>query len=182
MDNKNIKKNKGFALIYSIIVSMIVLIVITSIVSLGIRQNKLSGISAESQKAFYSANTALECALYWDNHTVDEGHVVFMFNGNLRGEFVSKPFVRKNYEHIKCGRGSIVNDSIGKDGLYPFTINGNTTYFSIKTDAGYCANVVVEKKVNGEKLVTTITTKGYNVCDLDDPNALERGLVIQYET
>lgn len=63
---KNNKQQKGFTLLYAVLVSSIVLAASLSIINIALKQHKLSALSRESQVAFYAANTGVDCALYWD--------------------------------------------------------------------------------------------------------------------
>src|SRR5690606_16959184 len=63
---KNINSQKGFTLLFSVLVATLVVAIGASIISIALRQTILSGTSRESQYAFYAANTMLECVFYWD--------------------------------------------------------------------------------------------------------------------
>lgn len=58
--------NRGFTLLFSIIVSSLVLAVGIAIINITLKQFILSGISEASEKAFYAANAGSECLRYWD--------------------------------------------------------------------------------------------------------------------
>src|SRR3990167_7483874 len=57
---------RGFTLLLAAIVSSIVLAVGAAIFGIAQKQVLLSAIGRDSQFAFYAADTAAECALYWD--------------------------------------------------------------------------------------------------------------------
>lgn len=61
-----IMKEKGFTILFAVIVSILVLAAGISIANISLRQLSISGVARESQKAFYAANTGTECAEYWD--------------------------------------------------------------------------------------------------------------------
>lgn len=63
---KKDKKQKGFTLLYSVLISSIVLAASLSIINIALKQHKLSALSRESQVAFYAANTGIDCAIYWE--------------------------------------------------------------------------------------------------------------------
>jgi len=58
--------NKGFTLLYAVVVTSILLASALSIISIALRELALTTSSRESQYAFYIANTGMECAQYWD--------------------------------------------------------------------------------------------------------------------
>ncbi len=59
-------RNKGFTLLLALVVTGIVLTVGLGVFDIIIREIALSAMGRESQKAFYVADTGVECALYWD--------------------------------------------------------------------------------------------------------------------
>ncbi|MEK7107503.1 MAG: hypothetical protein AAB899_04950, partial [Patescibacteria group bacterium] len=56
----------GFTLLLAALISSVVLALGVSIFEIAQKQVSLSSIGRESQFAFYAADTAAECALYWD--------------------------------------------------------------------------------------------------------------------
>ena len=90
---KVIKKEKGFVLLFSVLVSVLVLAVGASIISISLKQVILSGTGRDSQFAFYAANTGAECALYWDLAGDSDGNIIFAtsftivsIDGSLRND------------------------------------------------------------------------------------------------
>src|SRR3989344_8498174 len=57
---------RGFTLLLAALVSSVVLAVGAAIFSIAQKQVTLSVLGRDSQFAFYAADTAAECALYWD--------------------------------------------------------------------------------------------------------------------
>lgn len=57
-------KKKGFTLIMALMVINIVLAVGLGVFDIVLREIRLSGIGRESQKAFYAAETGIECGTY----------------------------------------------------------------------------------------------------------------------
>ncbi len=76
---KNIHQ-KGFVILFTILISVIVLMIGLGIFSIATRETVLSGTAREAQFAFYAADAGVECALYAE--TLD----VFNNQGN-GGEF-----------------------------------------------------------------------------------------------
>jgi len=62
----NLRAQRGFTLLLAALVSSIVLAVGAAIFGIAQKQVLLSAIGRDSQFAFYAADTAAECALYWD--------------------------------------------------------------------------------------------------------------------
>ena len=59
-------KHKGFALLYALLVASLVLSVSMALTNVVLRQFTIESAARESQYAFYAADTAAECAFYWD--------------------------------------------------------------------------------------------------------------------
>src|SRR6185369_14936182 len=57
---------KGFALLFAVLVSSVLLAIGVSIFNLTVKELALSASGRESQFSFYAADTGAECALYWD--------------------------------------------------------------------------------------------------------------------
>ncbi len=186
-----IKKQRGFIILFSMVVSSIILLISVGMYNLAKKQVVLSSYARESQRAFYAANSALECAYYYDIST-------------LIPETYFPIDAPDGYETtIHCGGFPIVVSktnatSTGEEGytqsfVFRFAgVNGLNTY-----ETG-CAYVLVEKKksdpVDGvSTLKTRVTASGFNVCvkgsdsnlydtpDFDDPTLLERRISSGYE-
>jgi len=184
---------KGFTLLFAILVSILVLAVGASIISIAIKQVILSGAGRESQYAFYAANTGVECALYWDLHglDVDEGELKYVFappDGAVRSDIEQAGMA-------ECAGGNIAS-GVGFANASDFTGAWNTsvagvTRFTIAIsndmhpDVSYCARVTVRKEPETDngvtRTITTIESRGFNTCDYqNDPRAVERGIVLRY--
>jgi len=60
------KKQKGFAMLFTVMIVTLMLSIGISISSLSFKQGILSNLAKDSQIAFYQADTAIECGLYYD--------------------------------------------------------------------------------------------------------------------
>ncbi len=60
------KQQRGFALLIAVIFMTVMLSIGLALGSLGYKQEILASTAIESQYAFYAADAALECALYYD--------------------------------------------------------------------------------------------------------------------
>lgn len=59
-------KEKGFTILLAALIASLVLALGISVFTIAQKQVILASISRSSQYAFYAADTAAECALYWD--------------------------------------------------------------------------------------------------------------------
>jgi hypothetical protein len=167
--SKNINKEKGLAILYAVIVSIIMLSVATSISSIALRQTKLSSTGRESQYAFFAANTGIECARYWDLQTFDNG-VAF---GTSTDSMVTT-------DEMKCNK-TVINSTAGNWDETDLN-NGKTTFsFKLEPDTSEPnRKYLVEVTVTKTSTSTLITSRGYNTETADAPNAVQRGLEMFY--
>lgn len=189
-------KEKGFALLFAVLVSVMVLAVGASIINISLKQVILSSAGRESQFAFYAANTGMECALYWDlNGTiVDTNTGVAQYVFPPAGE---EGLRRTDTNDFQCSGTNIATGISVYDQEYTtgWQTNTNSTVFKIAISNNLddtntvlsCAEVTVEKTietVGGEnESYTIITSQGLNTCDPEgDDRAVQRGLVLQYRS
>lgn len=179
---KNNKSHKdGFTILVAVVTASILLIIAMSIGGIALKEQVLSASGKESQVAFFAADTAMECALYWDQK-------VGVFAPDQNGNPPSTP------PSVGCNNNSLVpatasSFSVG-DTQYSYSFveenipvgNGSRTT---------CAQVTVTKYVNDSsfdgngvardptRVYTTIAAYGYNTCNAS-LNRLERGIIANY--
>jgi len=185
--------NKGFALLFAVLVSTLVLAIGASVISIALKQIVLASSSRDSQFAFYAANTGIECAIYWDLNTPTEGNVFATSTGSSLHD--SDDVIRAA---VTCGEQEIIDDDSSCDGdinnntgwcvdrdsgssaMSKFRISFNDTAISEAERLPYCVDVIVSKNFDGTNIETTIESRGYNTCDENNPRRIERGLRISY--
>jgi hypothetical protein len=65
-DNMNIRNiKKGFILVYTVLIITALLVIMGIVVDAVFNESRITQDEAETLKAFYAANTGLECARYW---------------------------------------------------------------------------------------------------------------------
>ncbi len=160
-----IKKNKAFALLYTSLLASFLLTLSVSIGFLVRKQIILSSITRESQRAFYMADSAAECALYWD------------YKGNVfdKNTATSSP-------NIKCQGVNISNSELTgtrSDGVLGLGGAPITRFKIDKPSAKRCAIVTVQKRDTVPK--TVIEAEGYNTsCNSVSRIRLQRAVRLQY--
>ncbi|MFA6258371.1 MAG: delta-60 repeat domain-containing protein, partial [Candidatus Paceibacterota bacterium] len=154
MNNFNIKNNKGFVLLFTTILSSIVLAISIGVASIALKEINFSTSTKDTNEAFFSSDTGVECALYNDKST----NSVFQEGG---------PGM------IEC-----LGESIPLSGDFPvwsFVISG------LGGDEDGCAKVVVDKSALP---TVKVTSKGYNVgdtaCESSNPYRVERELEVTF--
>lgn len=109
---------KGFTLLFAVITSSLMLAVGLAIANIAFKGITLSSGANASQRAFYAANTGLECALFWDlQHPLYSNSA---FGGYSIGGSLSTGLVA--HWRFDEGTGGTAVDSVGG---YTGTLQGN---------------------------------------------------------
>lgn len=170
--------NRGISLVISLIMMTLLLSISFSIANIILRQLRLTNIGTNSQTSFYAADSALECALYWD--TLTDGTVSGSFETAIFGTSTS---YATGSNPIKCGTNTSNPLSFVK--VVDPTYDIATTTFDIDYGQDVCSKVQVVKT----PFRTVISTSGYNTgvegdaCALGDAisrRIVERGLVFAH--
>lgn len=176
-------RSRGVAVLFAVLVSVLMVSIAATMTSIAIRQTILSNTGRDSQYAIFAANTALECALYWDlkDDIGAPGDKVFP-NAGL-GETRPSDIASGN---IMCNKGNIVTGSGFSGKAWNEDDPDETTFYMEITPVGgsgtYCASATVKKffDTSTDVATTVIEAKGHNTCNLSSPRAIERGLELSY--
>src|SRR6185437_16516038 len=181
MTGNNTKR--GFTLFYALLVSSLALAIGASIFDITLREIDLSNAATQSQYAVYVADSAAECALYWDNKYVN---ATTNNNGGSGSVFAtsSTDTTFGVAGSAVCNGADVAGPAISATPTtWPqsATANAATTTFTINgttyKNQTPCAVVYVAKV--GNPSVTTITAHGYNTC-VSSPLQLERVFQVSY--
>jgi len=145
------KKSAGFTLLYSVLVTSLLLAIGIAILNISVKEVILSGSSRDSQFAFYAADAGIECALYWD--------------------IKHRSFATSTTAIINCGGDEF--PPVGKK-ISPFVSEFTMRFLP----QDYCAKVTVEKFESPSR--TEIESRGFNTCDENNPRRVERALRVTY--
>ena len=188
-------KQKGFTLLFSVLVSTLIISISATVISIALRQTIISGTSRESQFAFYATNTVLECAFYWDVVGVEGATTGVVFPASSETRISGA-----ETDDITCAGGNITTgngfDSAFANKSWETSADETTIFIEIKDETGsfipgaasgvfarpVCAQATISKSESGGVITTTISAKGYNTCDLTSPRAVERGLIQSYQS
>lgn len=174
--NTDRKRRGGFTLLLAALTASIVLALGTSIFQIAQKEFALSAMGRDSQFAFYAADTAAECALYWD--------VRYAYFGTTTPLAAPLPLCDEQ-SLIASGNDDITGRPPPRDPseddsvLYPYTM-----LFTIEPN-GRCASVTVEKTLNEDSDVprTLVRSNGFSTdCDSipTSPRALQRSVELHY--
>jgi Tfp pilus assembly protein PilX len=182
--NKYKNKKKGVALVIAVTTMSLLLSISFSISNIVLRQIRITNINNQSKPAFYIADSALECAFYWDTVNIPDVDTGENINENFStAVFGTSTDAATN--NIKCGIDSGTPLGLTK------TLNNDQTVVVTKFDINYGNNSCAQVEVRRTEVETKITARGYNTginangngCDLSDLNTrrlVERGLTITY--
>jgi len=159
-------RRRGFTLLLAALIASIALALGTSIFEIAQKQVQLSSTGRDSQFAFYVADTAAECALYWDS----------------RYNFFS---TSTPTTAATCDNQTLSVTGRASSYVPTSTMIFQLALFTDTTPGGYCADVAVQKGVDGSTgaVRTIIDANGYNVpCAqiATSRTALQRSVELQY--
>lgn len=155
MPNKNRKNKEGFVLLLVILLISVILVIGLGVFDIVLREILISSIGRESQKAFYAADSALECVRYWGKR------IPSAFAAGL-------PFT------IYCNGDSIVG------GMSPGSPSISENLIEVNFDNGSCALVRIMIGIPPSNN-TQITSWGYNIgCAEESSKKVERGVRVSY--
>ena len=151
---------RGFALLVAIILTSVILTISLALLDIAYKQVVLSSTGRQSQYAFYAADSAMECALYWDQKQ------------NAFAYSVTPPST------ISCAGKTISVTSSVSAGVRTSTFNmpcpttGNDAIVRIyKTNGSIC---------NSGTATSCLYSTGFNSCNASDTRRIERGLKVFY--
>lgn len=150
---------RGFTLLIAVVLTSVLLSVGFALLDITYKQIVLSSTARQSHIAFYAADSAMECALYWDQQ-----HNAFGYTGALPS--------------VRCGAVDIPVSS---------SVSGQTrtSTFSIPCGTGVSAQITVYKTTGSatcgsDASQSCIYASGFNTCNASDPRRIERGLKVFY--
>lgn len=137
----------------AVIISSVALALALAVLDVTYKQVLLSSTERQSSVAFYNADAALECALYYDQKqdSFDFANAPTSFS-------------------ITCNTQSITVSE-------PITAGSRTATFSLPWGAGTSGAVTVIKSSTG---ATKLYASGYSSADSSDLRRIERGLRASY--
>lgn len=133
-------KKKGFVILFAVTISAIILTIAIGVINIAVKEIQFSTSSQKTNQALFIADTAIECALFYDKS--NETFII-----PVGGDVV-----------IRCMKDDITVTGFSSNEfnvLYNFTL--------IDNDSQACAKVSILKEDLAEFGVSTkITSKGYN--------------------
>lgn len=179
MIKKTQQRNKGYTLLFAVLVSSVVLAVGISILSISKKEFLLSSSARESTSAIYVSESALECAIYnFDKYNDEFSSTTPLTSLRCMGQDVPVTFEPD------------ADPDLEDD--YLFTFDVRMASQNTKACAVVSINRYIHYPDNSEEEpgpVTVIISRGYNLgwdgessCDQPSPRRVERAIqyTVQY--
>ncbi len=152
------KKKGGYAILFTVVIVSAISVITAGLSNTAYKQLILSSLAKDSQAAFYEADTASDCALYVDR---------------IVGS--TPPNITTTGGDWSCGGIDLVIINASANG---YTINPKSP---ADTSTDPCFRIKVTKTVIAGPLTqTTISAKGYNICNLTNLRTVEREVLINF--
>lgn len=165
-NHRSYSSHNGFVILFTILISAIIMMIGLGIYSIAVRETVLSGSAREAQYAFYAADAGVECALF--------------------AQTVSPtPYETQTGGTFLCGANTPTPISV----LSAAGTVGDPFQFNVLVDSNKktCAHVSVFDTVTGSTATRRIISQGYNICDtrgvplITSSLLVERDLDTQFE-
>jgi Tfp pilus assembly protein PilX len=150
MKNLNKTKQKGYAILFTMIIVGIISTIAIGLANLSYKQLILSSVAKDSQISFYQADIATECGIYADNKRAG-GLASGVFPWTCGGILLSETFPSYNQYDLE-----------------------NT---ALNSTTSPCFRIIIDKSIPP---ATTIRGLGYNICNKTNIRTVEREIDVSY--
>jgi hypothetical protein len=149
------KNQDGFVALFTVLITSVILAMVVGLSSISLKEIVLSGAASEGSKAFYAADSGIECALYLEWSNLLQGSSFATCNGNT--------FQITNLSDFEA------------DDVYLFNV-------PFGEDAELCANITVKTGITNQAYTKLVESKGSNTSceDMTNPKRVERSIRITY--
>ena len=173
IDKKNpstkLRASKGFALLFSVLVSSLLLTIGLSIFSIALKELSISTASRQSIHAFYAADSGRECINYWDKQRRYIADYYFDAGEITCGDFIVQTPDNDKQSNQTFGLISTqVPNSADLDGF---------VYVSGTDGPNFRVEVTKYRNVESDPIITTINSIGY---DSPSGDRVERAIIQTY--
>lgn len=189
MAKNNKKNNLGFTLLFASLIVSLILSVGIAIANITLAQLTLSTAGRESQIALYNADTALECALYYQykviiNPNSPDPALPWAFFPQVRAQTpapmecagMDNEQVRVNGQLFEA---EVTTNGATTTSTYTFNLDPDTCEASEPSFLIEANKARVTRGDGSAYYNVTIRTRGYNTCNPNNPRRVERGLYVR---
>jgi hypothetical protein len=160
--NYKYKKQSGYAILFTIVIVSAISVITAGLTNAAYKQLILSSLAKDSQVAFFQADTAADCALYFDAVYIVENVGTPPQDGDL----------------WTCGGlelGLSTSDIMTSYALNPPQVDSSDPCFRIEVK-----KATTKDSEDNDVVNTTISARGYNICDKGNVRTVEREIYIKY--
>jgi hypothetical protein len=164
---------RGFTLLIAALIASIVLSLASAIFDIAQKQIALASLSQQSQYAFYAADTAAECGLYWD--------IRYNYFATTTPSGAALPY------SPTCDSQSIALTTPLSNQSYPYTVTTPKLPAINLFSGKYCVQLTVTKTLDNSTNPPTVRTvvhaDGFNTSCANiavSPTSLERSVELNY--
>lgn len=176
MKNYKNKNQKGYAILFTVVIVSAISVITAGLSNAAYKQLILSSLAKDSQTAFYEADTASDCALYADQ---------VEYNGFLLGDPITNPSIFYDLNNTwNCGGTDLTITATGGDLKNGYILNPP---LNVQNSNDPCFRIQVDKETvtdpddpTGTIVNTTVSAKGYNICNTNNSKTVEREIQIKY--
>lgn len=166
----HIKSDAGFAVLFAVLLASFLITLGISIFSISLKEIQIATSVRDSQIAYYTADSARECALYWD---VKVGSFPACLTSTcLPSDIPSSPSTSTT-PTITCN-GVPFTLAFSKIGSTYSAIGNNFFQSSSTSSSTPVADISISKTFDINRIVTTIIARGHNTSILG--RRVERGI------
>lgn len=153
------KNQKGYAILFTVIIVSAISVITAGLTNAAYKQLILSSMAKDSQAAFFQADTAGDCALYADR---------------VLGAI--PPNITTTGGSWTCGGATLtVTPTGGGYTIFP------TSAVSNSTEPCFRITVTKDPVIVFPLIRTTISAKGYNICNTSNIRTVEREIKVVFE-
>lgn len=185
MANNFSQSKRGVVILFAVLLVSVVLTVSLGIFNITYRQLVLSSLASESEIAFAAADSARNCALYWDSPERTNHPFGYYKYDQETGWSIEPPSTSQSFQCAGEDLTIVCYDPNHSHTDEDITVPGQCR-FQIKMNVGSegsrtaCANVFVEKNQDTDDQRTTITVDGYNMACI--PTDINRAVQRRIQT
>jgi hypothetical protein len=166
---QKIKEQNGYAILFTVVIVSAISVITAGLANTAYKQLILSSLSKDSQSAFYQADTAEECGLYADRLIRTTGTPAIFLAPTAWTCGGSSLMVTPN---ILPGT-DVDGNNFSIDTIYPVVETATTPCFRIEITRTYV--------IATDVLKTSISSKGYNICNKSNLRTVEREVLVKFQ-
>jgi Tfp pilus assembly protein PilX len=173
-----IRKDKGAVLLITLTIVTIVLALGVGIISIATKEAILSSLGGSSQKAFYAADTGIDCVLYWETQIGDSFDFATSSDSGTLAPGPNTDFCSGVDMRVMPGftTWNVVADATSATTTFLVTAG----HADGSLDGLDADNPCVEVSVTKRGLSTTVLSTGYSTCNTSAGRRVSRAVRIEY--